>query len=130
MKRKAGATLQDAQRLARAARWDGAANRAYYAVYQALVGEFEKRGLRAAQFAPGDPRYPEKWPHWLVVATCRAVGLSSREAELVSTAERLRVRADYEEGAVNSVDVQDVLTRIPSLFDGLGVRRGSEGDAS
>ena len=130
MKRKAGATLQDAQRLARAARWDGAANRAYYAVYQALVGEFEKRGLRAAQFAPGDPRYPEKWPHWLVVANCRAVGLDGGEAELVARAQRLRVRADYEARPVDSSEVRYLLARIPALFDGLGVGRGTEGDAT
>ena len=130
MKRKAGRTLDEARTLARAGLWDGAANRAYYAAYQAIVGEFEERGLRAAEFGRVDPRYPEKWPHWLVVANCRAVGLSRSEAEVVEEAERLRVRADYGPGAVDSGSVRYILSRLSAVLGGLGVTCTTEGDAT
>ena len=128
MKRKAAATLKDARLLMKAGRWNGAANRCYYAVYQALVGEFEARGRRPGEFARVDLRYPDKWPHWLVVDHCRALGLDRVEAGLVVSAAALRVQADYTGSTVDSWAVECVLSGLPTLFAGLGIPVRPEGD--
>ncbi len=124
MKRKAATTYREAQTLVTGKQWSGAANRTYYALYQALVGEFEARGKTPADFARTDPRYPDKWPHWLVVQHCRSIGLDRKEAEVVAQAEALRVKADYQPGPVESWAVEAVLEKLPGLLDGLGVTCG------
>ena len=49
---------------------------------------------------------------------------------MVEEAERLRVRADYGPGAVDSGSVRYILSRLSAVLGGLGVTCTTEGDAT
>ena len=119
MKMKARATLREARLLADHGYWAGAANRAYYALYQALVARCRRRGLRPADFGHFDARDPDRWPHWIFRRHAAAAGLNRRTAALVLDAWAYRVRADYEPDPLPPMRVEGILTRVSSALAAL-----------
>lgn len=122
LRRKAAETYKEADLLFRSRRWSGAANRAYYSLYQALVAEFVSRGKQPRDYSAPDPKYPEKWPHHTIANNCGDVGVTGEESELVSQAQALRLQADYKRDPPAEWAVESVLSSLPDLLDGLGVR--------
>ena|SRR5579884_3393229 len=109
---------------------NGAANRAYYAVYQAIVAELSKdhsaEDIDATiKDRKSDPFYdgPE-WRH----AFCRDgntltkyLSLDRRERQLVKEAWNLRVRADYFLENVRPEEIANVMEGLRKLLPTLGV---------
>jgi hypothetical protein len=120
VKRKAASTLIEAVELASHGRWSGAANRTYYALYQALVGELESRGRRPEEFAAIDPSRPG-WRHATLMNNALVAGLTGPEVTTLRDAWSLRVRADYESEPVRSEELEPVLTKARGILRALGV---------
>jgi hypothetical protein len=124
-KRKARLTYDAAAALARL-NPNSAANRAYYCLYQALIGELELRGVRpetidagSAQAARGDVAL--KWTHSFIKRNATLAGLDGRQCDIVRTAYELRRIGDYSEDDVDAGTLHLVLSRIPALLECLGV---------
>ena len=91
MRRKARRTLDTALRLLEEGRLDDAANRFYYAAFQAAVHGLERRG-----FAPGDFR-PDatRWSHRTVIEEVARIRNREEDRNLLMALEQLRTTADY-----------------------------------
>lgn len=61
MKTKAAVTYRELMRLGQNCP-NAAANRAYYALYQAIVGELQALGRKPSEYG-SNPVYPDEWPH-------------------------------------------------------------------
>ena len=110
---------------------NGAANRAYYAIYQAIVGELS-RAHRAEDIDPTmkerkrDPTYdgPE-WRHAFCRDTntlAKYLNLDRMERQAVKQSWSLRVRADYLRDNVKQEEVSEVIKDLRSLLPTLGVK--------
>lgn len=103
-----------------------AANRAYYALYQAIVGEFEHKGIKPEIIDPHSAHADNKneqgkWRHATVRYNSTLVGLNNAERDLLHYAEALRVMADYSSDTVDSHELEHVIRHIPDILEGLGV---------
>lgn len=98
-KKKSGVTWRAAGQLS-ANNPNSAANRAYYCLYQALVGELEYRGVRpeiidagSAQASRDDMRL--KWTNSFIKNNAKIAGLDARQCQIVRDAYELRSIGDY-----------------------------------
>jgi hypothetical protein len=98
---KARRTLQEARILLAAGMADGAASRAYYALYQHVVARLQERGRTPASFGPVDPRNPASWSHGIVLRGARAAGLLPVDASTIRSAWEFRILADYGAASVD-----------------------------
>ncbi|MCI0587413.1 MAG: HEPN domain-containing protein [Planctomycetes bacterium] len=112
MREKALQNLRLARALFELGLYDGATTHLYYAAFQALIFAFDRKGLRPKDFHPGAKR----WEHWMVVRHApRARGLAE-DSLLLKKLRRLRNRADYEEGGIESRALRDLLARADPLI--------------
>ena len=81
---------------------DGAANRLYFAVFQAAVYALERKGLRPWHLQPGSHR----WRH--VVVRRQVLPLRGRREDAVVFSElwRLRTKADYRLAPVSPAEIE------------------------
>jgi len=125
-KRKARATYLAAAQLLRA-NPNSAANRAYYCLYQALVGELESRGVRPEQIDAGAAKAAQqdmqlKWTHSFIKNNAGMTGLDRRQCQVVRDAYALRRQGDYELCDVSGPMLDEVLKRIPDILECLGIQ--------
>lgn len=125
-KRKAAATYKAAAALARS-NPNSAANRAYYCLYQALVGELEYRGVRPELIDSGSARATQqdmqlKWTHSFIKRNSGLAGLDSRQCHLVRDAYELRIEGDYSQLDVDSSILSEIINSIPDILECLGVQ--------
>lgn len=124
-KRKSAATYKAAALLANG-NINSAANRAYYCLYQALVGEMEKLGVRPEQIDAGSARAAAqdqrlKWTHSFIKNNASLAGLEPEECSIVRLAYELRSDADYGVREVNPKDFAEVMQKLAAILEGLGV---------
>lgn len=101
---------------------NAAASRAYYALYQALVGEYEERNLRPEDFYTPRPGDEVKWPHKTVVRISEQhAGLDERQKSVAQTALELRIQADYKPDPVNKEDLGYIMPKLRDVLECLGV---------
>jgi len=120
MRAKARQTWAEAETLAASGQWSGAANRVYYAPYQALVAAFEARGLAPGDFSASAGAQEVRWPHWIVRGNAALAGLTRRDAAALKDAWFLRVQADYTEELLSREDVEPTLVRVRNILARLG----------
>lgn len=125
-KRKAAENYAAARQLVKTAP-NAAATRAYYALYQAIVGEFEEKGIKPevvdplAKFADQDEDKLQ-WRHSVVRQNGGLIGLTPRESSAVRRAYDARIQADYKSLCVDSEKVKSILDEISGILEGLGVK--------
>lgn len=91
MGRKARRTLETAILLLEKGRIDDAANRLYYAAFQAAVHGLERRGFAAGDFRPG----ATKWSHRTILEEVARIRDREEDRNLLMTLKHLRTTADY-----------------------------------
>jgi hypothetical protein len=124
-KRKAKAAFKTASTAA-PSDTNSAANRAYYCLYQALVGELERLGVRPQDIDAGASRAHKdnerlKWTHSFVRNNANLAGLDPEQCRVVRNAYRLRSIGDYEEENVESLLLNEILKNIPDILECLGI---------
>lgn len=100
-------------------RYDVAASRVYYAVYQACVKRHMESGRTAGDFLFANERAfrekslksntdAPKWPHDILVRrdSLVALGLNAAQRQMVLQAKKMRVVGDY--GDMNTVEPDDL----------------------
>ncbi len=116
-------------------KYNAAASRLYYSLYQACVGELNGKGKTAGDFLSedGKARLRERasttdvpmWPHHVVTEMALAnngLELSPRERTVVKQAKALRVKGDYGDNvSVTADDLLPLLEDAPRLLRSLGV---------
>jgi uncharacterized protein (UPF0332 family) len=101
-------------------RYDNCANRAYYACYQALMGEFERTGIAP----PG-----KRWSHeladriFLSELVQRQVRYPRSLVESLRWLRRKRIQADYETTGVTQFEMAQALNRARAFVNALGEKR-------
>lgn len=120
---KAQYSLNEAQRLRGLGLHNGAASRAYYALFQAARAEFEAKPTLKPRNYPQDcnPRDLEEWTHAIVRNRGYDIGLQPAEMDLLKRAYALRIKADYRPTAVRDFEVDEILVGARALLVGLGV---------
>src|SRR5258706_14738298 len=109
-KRKAAENYSAARQLVKTAP-NAAATRAYYALYLALIGEFEQKGIRPesvdpiAKSAIGENE-KLRWRHSVIRQNGALAGLSSLESFTVKYSYDIRIDADYTTKLVNSMELE------------------------
>jgi hypothetical protein len=120
VKDKAISSYHAACQLANSGRFNDAANRAYYALYQALVFAWEDQGFnpedvdgiaRNDKNTGDDPR----WRHAFLRKNLSKIKLTTEQEKIMDTAWRLRVKADYMPDNVRG-EIKAVLEKIPALL--------------
>lgn len=120
MKAKARATCDDAQFLFGCGRYNAAAGRAYYAIFQAVTAEFDRMRKRPGDFRVLSNDNPGKWPHCTVRDNASAAGIASRNTFLVRQAWALRVKADYEPAPVLKDELSPIMVKLEELIEETG----------
>ncbi|HEY3325449.1 MAG TPA: hypothetical protein VGP72_33665 [Planctomycetota bacterium] len=115
---KSATTFAEADALQDLGKFDGAASRAYYSLYQALVPHFEKWYGKPSKL---DPR-ADHWTHDMIRNNCaRLVGGDGYR--VVVMAFNLRIIADYRmKMCVAKRELDAVMTEIPAVLNKLGVK--------
>jgi hypothetical protein len=98
---KSRRTLQEARVLLAAGLADGAASRAYFALYQHVVARLEERGMTPVSFGTVDPRSPGSWRHAVVRRSARAACLLPVDVATIRHAWGFGVLADYGSATVD-----------------------------
>jgi hypothetical protein len=96
MWRKAKANIAAARMLAERGWYDGAANRAYFALFQAGVGWMAQMGKTPDQFSRGATR----WRHAVIVDNASLYRRRMQDVLLFRGVRDQRVQADYDSAAV------------------------------
>ena len=96
MKEKARKNLEDGLHLLERGSVDSAANRLYYALFQATMVALERMGMKPSDFRPGANR----WDHGTVARQIVLVRGRRDDAVLFNRMRDLRADADYREGPV------------------------------
>ena len=119
-KQKARRTYESAEFLEGRKDFEGAANRAYYSVYQALMAKFEELGKRPDQYVDlrGEPY--TRMRHDLAQTFAKEV-LAAQHVLTVSDAEDLRVQADYRVDPIIEQEFYRVFVVVPDILDSWGV---------
>ena len=127
-KGKSGTTWRAAMQLS-ADNPNSAANRAYYCLYQALVGELECRGVRpelidagSAQASQGDMRL--KWTHSFIKNNAKTAGLDGRQCQVIRDAYELRSIGDYRTENVDGALLLSMFSKVKDILECLGVDIG------
>lgn len=111
----------------------GAANRAYYALYQAVTASLTSEQHKPGDYESGARRkidpvadHGPEWPHWLVrwIVDHRPQDacLEAREAGTFFALHSLRVKADYKAAPVRPDELTQALIRdLKEVLTALGV---------
>ena len=114
---------------------NSAASRVYYCLYQALIGEFERLGIRPETIDAGSARAAEgdirlKWTHSFVRNNASLAMLSGRQCQVIRDAYHWRITADYRDSDVEADSVEDILLKAKDIRECLGVDSGIDYDRS
>ena len=121
-KSKARKSFTEAKLLYEARNFNGAANRAYYALYQAITATFEEMKLDQAKLTSKvTADEAGKWLHETVRNNPTLAGVDRKDSEIVRTAWSLRRKADYRPDDVTELELMSVMVRIPRVLKSVGV---------
>jgi len=110
-------TFRQAEILWKAERFCGAANRTYYALYQAVVALFCHWGFTPKRLSVGrefDPEEPGRWAHSCVIRESRKRVYGAHQ--LLDMAFALRCKADYTGVPVTREQVAGVMDKVPPIL--------------
>ena len=114
-----------AAKLLQSAYPNASASRAYYAVFLAAVGEYEKLGVKPELIDRGSAdAFREtgiRWTHSFVRNNAKMLGLDSRQCEALRLSYRIRCVADYQSSPVDIVQLENVLKKVEDILECLGV---------
>jgi uncharacterized protein (UPF0332 family) len=113
MQDKAKANLDAARVLAERGWFDAAANRAYFALFQAGVAWMQRMGRRPEEFTRGATR----WQHATIVGNASLYRRRLADIALFRELRALRVQADYGESRVAGDRVRAVLGKARELIE-------------
>ena len=119
-------------------KYNAAANRLYYALFQACRGEIIKKGMKLKDFVKYDRLEEIKnqkrdtdcewWPHSDVINVVsvpierNGLGLNSKDKSTITLSHGLRTKSDYYANAkVEEDDLTELLETSRKLLQGLGV---------
>ncbi len=116
-------------------KYNAAASRLYYALYQACVGELNGKGKTAGDFLSEDRRASLRerksttdvpmWPHDVVTDMAlshNGLEMTSMERAVIRQSKALRVKGDYgDKESVTGGELQPLLEKSPQLLRSLGV---------
>lgn len=116
LQQKAVTTLLEAEDLFDHDKFNGAASRAYYAAYLAVIGKFELDGLEP-------PNYDgkTKWPHPYVANNAGLAELERREKGVLAAAYELRITADYKPDNVKKGFVVNIIPEVRKILEVMGI---------
>lgn len=116
---KARATFKEAEVLFSLDLADGAANRAWYAIFHAISAKFTLHYGTPSKLLK-KPVDNSRYSHQAVAEHCGKAGCSSSQSRIISTALRLRVQADYRPDPVILAELKDVMAAIPDILTRVG----------
>ena len=117
MKQKALRSYDDAEFLAKAGmRFDSAASRAYYALYQAIVAALQEKKVSPGKYTDSNGKPFSRWKHEAILIACVEV-LPSQHQWDVQDAFTLRIQADYRPEPVDPKETWRVLNAVDNLLD-------------
>lgn len=114
MLKKANQNLAGAAVLGRARLWDAAASRMYYALFQAAVYVLGRRGRRPRDLSRDAT--DDRWAHAIVLNNTRLLRNRPEDRTLFHQAYALRVKGDYEEIAVEEIEVKELQPRVEAFL--------------
>ena len=122
MRDKARQTFEEARLLCAAKKYNGAANRLYYALYQIIVTIFEEKGIKQASLTNKvDPENPGYWLHEVIRNNSTLAGVAWRDRRLIVELWRLRTRADYENQSIVAGDLDKIMPVAEKVLNDLGI---------
>lgn len=120
MKHKAKICYEDAVRMADGNRFDTAANRNYYALYQAVTSALQDAGKNYDAYCDDNGTPYRRWRHDLVQKVCGDV-LLAQDKSTIEDAYDLRVQADYRVDSVDESELRRIMIATEAILDTLGV---------
>ena len=122
MKTKAKSSYDAAVCLVKNSNFNGAANRAYYALYQGIVSELESLKIDQSRLtAKVSFDDADKWLHEVVRNNSTLAGVHRKDARIVRAAWMLRQKADYFKEPVTSAELEEIMERLPVILRDLNV---------
>ena len=121
MRQKAIMSYNETMCLIRNKSYNGAASRAYYALYQAIVAQFNEQGLDPKNFSSRGRESIGEWPHETIRNNSTLAGVDRRDVSIIKAAWELRRKADYKTDLVTWSEMEYVASGLARILKSVNV---------